>query len=269
MLTSISVLDNRTLSSFGVSIGTGLALESLFTPTAPRYDVTREIPIKVKPTDYKVHAYNVYTLLRNIVAATEEKDKSNIYRDKKLSEVLIEEVNLIKALYEGLDIEVVFYTEDYEKIYKKLNYAKDVKPTRAYDEYVLLSKVYKGKDRLPITIKKALVFTSFASDIMDKSSNYSLLESHTGRVKDKSTLYSKYHPIGKRDMSVFPVNGLLLYLLGDKYISRPYKISLRVELYNIAVEKHWNYRTTIDKIKRDTYHVNALVAAINDYKGKL
>lgn len=249
-----SNIDDRTVSSFGVSIGTGLALESLFTPTTSRYDETREVPVKIKPTDYKVHAYNIYTILRNIVAATQSKDKISVYKDSRLKEVLIEEVSLIKALYENLDVEVVFYTEDYKKVYKDMNLGKEANPTRAYEEYVVMSGIYHSLDRLPNTIKKTLVFTSYVSDIMVKGSNYTMLESHTGKVKDMSTLNSKYHPIGKRDLSVFPINKLLLYLLGDKYIVRPSKLSIRIKLHAIAVDKHWNYKTTMDKIRHDTRH---------------
>jgi len=265
MLSLTSTLDNRTLSSFGVSIGTGLALESLFTPTTPRYDETREIPVNVKPTDYKIHAYNVYTILRNIVAATGEKDKYVVYKDKHLKDMLTDEVNIIKSLYEGIDVEVVFYTEDYKKVFKRMNAGKDVKVTRAYEEYVTMSGIYQSLDKLPSSTKKILVFTSYASDIMVKGSNYSLLESHTGKVKDMSTLNSKYHPIGKRDMSVFPVNKLLLYLLGDKYIVRPSKLSVRMKLHEIAIEKHWNYKTTESKVKYDTRYEKVISDAIYKY----
>lgn len=262
-----NIIDDRTTTSFGLSIGTGLALESLFTPTKPRYDENREIPINVKPDDYNVHAYNVYTILRNIVAAVQTKDKTSLYRDKYLKDVLIDEVSIIKYLYENLNIKPIFYVEDYKKIYKTYNNGKDVKPTRAYDEYVIMSGIYHSLDKLPVTTKKTLVFTSYSSDVISKGSNYFMLESHTGKVKDMSTMYTKYHPIGKRDMSVFPINSLLLYLLGDKYIVRPSKISIRVKLYNIAVEKHWNYKTTKAKIIYDTVNDYDVVKAIKEFKG--
>lgn len=261
-----NAISDRTVSSFGVSIGTGIALESVFDPTTSRYDENREVPIKIKPTDYKVHAYNVYTLMRNIAAATQHKNKLEVYKDSYAKEALVEEVSIIKALYDGIDVEVVFYTEDYTKLYKKYNVGKDVKPTKSYEEYLVMSSTYKSLDKLPVSNKKTLVLTNYISDIVGVGSNYTMLESHTGKVKDMSTINTKYHPIGKRDMSVFPVNKLVLYLLGDKTIVRPAKISVRVALYDIAIDRHWTYRTTVDKIRHDTANDPDIVSLLNEYR---
>ena len=47
-----TILQDRTTTSFGISIGTGLLLESLFDPTTDRYDTERPIPPRVDLTKY-------------------------------------------------------------------------------------------------------------------------------------------------------------------------------------------------------------------------
>ena len=67
----------RTLSNFdNVSIGTGLAFETLFKPDNGYYDPEREVP-KLKES-YRVIWLNGYTILRGIISSistTEEKNK--------------------------------------------------------------------------------------------------------------------------------------------------------------------------------------------------
>ena len=48
-------LQTRTLSSFPLSIGTGLMLESIFKPTIDRYDNERKIPQGIGIDTYNTH----------------------------------------------------------------------------------------------------------------------------------------------------------------------------------------------------------------------
>ena len=48
----------RTVTSFGLSIGTGLMLESALEPTEARHDDKREIPVVINLNDYTKHYYN-------------------------------------------------------------------------------------------------------------------------------------------------------------------------------------------------------------------
>jgi len=248
-----SIFDNREITSFGVSVGTGLALESVFTPTTPRYDEKREIPVTIQPNDYKVHAYNVYTIIRNIVAATREKDKLAIIGRKDLKDVVIEEIETIKQLYSDYnDIELIFYTDDYKKQYKRYNHGKDVKTTKTFEELLAMSSVITTLDKLPVTKEKTLVMTSYLVDLVECKDNYYLLESNTGKLKNRSELSNKYYPVGKnKTLSVFPVNKYLLFLLGDKTVVRPVNMKLRKDIYQMAINRRWTVRTSDAKIRTD------------------
>ena len=73
------ILQNRTTTSFGVSIGTGLLLESMFDPIVDRYDPDRPIPPRVEMKKYPYWLINVYTLIRNILTSlTEKVDETSI-----------------------------------------------------------------------------------------------------------------------------------------------------------------------------------------------
>ena len=72
----------RTLSNFdNVSIGTGLAFETLFKPDNGYYDPEREIP-KLKES-YRVIWLNGYTILRGIISSISTTEDKNKFLDKK------------------------------------------------------------------------------------------------------------------------------------------------------------------------------------------
>ena len=65
-------LYTRTISAFPISVGTSLALESLFAPRLETIDPERKFE-RVDVTKYSEVWINLSTLFRNIVGAVEKK----------------------------------------------------------------------------------------------------------------------------------------------------------------------------------------------------
>jgi len=258
------MLENRDMTSFGISIGTGLALETLFNPTTERYDNTRSVD-KVDGNKFSVHYYNVYTLARNMLTSlTSVKDKDKIIKNRDFVNTLKDEILIISSLYTGLDsIFVLYIPSDIKKKHQAFNVDKDKTLTKSYLEYSSLErsitelkiKLATDKinivDKLPDVNTDFLLFDHFLVDFMVLNNHAWLLESHTGKVKPYSKLSNKYHPIGPRDLSHLPMSQLLLYILGDKTLVVPLSISLRIELYNLSIECNWTPKTTRAKMLMD------------------
>jgi len=102
---------------------------------------------------------------------------------------------------------------------------------------------------------KTLITTSFLLDnqiygICD------LLESHTGVLKSKYKWNTKYHPVGKQDLSHLPYNKYIHKILGDKTYVIPTKLSERTALLELSAK--WNIRTTDTRVKEALIKDNEL-----------
>lgn len=268
--------EDRTIS-FGVSIGTGLSLETVFDPPDDvRYDKDREIPMVIKPDDYKYHIYNIYTIARNILSACVIKDKFQLINNKFFLPTVLEEIENINMLYEDFKAKPILFMPDYTSLFKKFNKDKENATTNAVIDYDTMRKIFKNikpsmdfitTTSLVATNEKVLLLSNYTIDLLNykRVPKLDLLESHTGKIKTKAYFNSKYHPIGKRDMSIIPFTEKLLYLLGDKTIVKPGKLKLRIDLYKIAEEKNWNNKTTLDKIMYGIKDNPDLMAAIQKF----
>jgi len=243
-----NLIKDRTVTSVGVSIGTGLALETLF--DIKPYDENREAPPKVKPGDYEIHMYNIYTLYRNVISSIKDRDVEHLIASAKVKEQLVNDMYNIIELYKAVDVKLVFYLPDYKKLYKQYNRGKDSAVYPKYVEYTYMEHHLRGASlpgditkisssgRFPSTIKSILVLTSYTLDlVINTRDNMYLLESHTGKVKSKGDMGTKYHPIGKRDLSTLPVNKRILYELGDKTIVKPTPITNRRAAYEVIMTR--------------------------------
>lgn len=276
--------DKRTKSSFDVSIGTGLMLESLFKPTHERYDNAREVPKNISVDGYKYHFYNMMTLVRNIIGSLPaELPHEVILKNKMLQEVIAEEINSIDNLYTGTKCKAVFYLMDYDKLVEGFNknknreYTKSV--TRNLDIFNYLKKLDLAKDTLVSkdfvrtgmslpdldSKEKALVTTSFSAEFINKK-NFELMESHTGVLVTDKDFYKFYQPIGSRDMSIFPFNQILLYLIGDKNMSCIISPFLRARIHDCALEHKWTHRTGEDMVRYSIRNDKEIAQFLNMYK---
>lgn len=255
-------IDNRTVTPIGLSVGTGIALESLFDIDV--FDSSRKGPDRVDPTNFETHIFNIYTLFRNVVNSVSYKDKELVITTKLAHNQLLNDMYLLIELYKDTGIDLVFYLPNYSSVYAKFNKNK---PAGVYKPYNLHSyivdnlkrlkfpgNVYNGTENglLPPHRGKVLIMTHFTMDLLSVTGipGLHLLESHTGKIKSPIEWGSKYHPIGKRDLSIMPMNKKLLYILGDKTIVKPLDLLSRRTLHESAIEKKWTPLTGTISIEK-------------------
>lgn len=264
-------LATRATSSFPISIGTALAFETLFDPRYNRYDARRDIPPRVDLHRYNNCYINIDTLVRNICQSVPSQvmlkaDKSELF------DTLMQEIEVIFSLFaqEGRGIiQPVFYDASYEKINKHTPHSscKLRVPTSEGQKYVAgmvkyctdrLRKEWKDLRIYDIDIRppertNSLILTHVPHDLISHKnfSRLDLLESHTGKLKQRAEWGSKYQPIGEQRLDHLPFHRKLLWVFGDKHQIMPMALSLRKLIYKIAEDRHWTPFTTLDKVNMD------------------
>lgn len=166
-MSASDILPHRTVSNFpNISIGTGLALETLIKPDAGYYDPDRTIPEKKE--NYKTIWLNGYTLLRNIVSSISTTDeKHKFLMDSKNVEYLI-----ITFLEELKAIEDLLKENKYVPILFIPNYKKN-KNLHKLDRNIL-----EAKDTDSLS-GKTVILISKAIDYLKASKTYDNLLSDT------------------------------------------------------------------------------------------
>ena len=109
----MSVLTNRTMSSFPLSIGTALAMETFFNNRILPYDPERQIPDRVDVSLYSTIYINVGTLLRNLMGALPPEAVVTVDVTSVI-DTLYTEIEVIESLFsvEGGDLcKQVFYPQ--------------------------------------------------------------------------------------------------------------------------------------------------------------
>lgn len=275
----MNVFEDRTFSSFPLSIPTGLALESLFEPTIDRYDNDKVIN-KLDINNYKYYYFNIYTLIRNIINSTIISKKEDLIYSKYLYNVILDEIEIIESLFTNeMKCKIVWYMPDYSNIIKIYNSSEfKIKENYKYQAEILkIHSLYKRllknsikiyeEHRLPKTTESCLITTHLYIDLCNvKSINkLTVLESHTGNSKTLKDFNTKYHPIGKKSLDPFPFIEELLFLLGDNTLVRPIGLTHRNMLYQTALDNNWNYRTTKDKIVYDLKK-STLIDLVKNFK---
>lgn len=262
------MLSGRAVSGFALSIGTGLAFESIFNPTQPVYDQARKSPPKVNLKNYTHLWVNVGTLYRNMVGACKSSDVPGI-SDSEFKDALALEMETIESLCKnegnGL-ITPVFYFCTYESIYRnpghksivlrsantekaKVYIAKLMSAIKMLDKEHLVKIL--DSDLKPSFNQKALILTNVAWDLVSSKhfNRLDLIESHTGVLKNKTAWNTKYHKY--KDLSNLPFNSKLLKIFGDSEIFTPMLTSLRDLVLGVAVKGKWTVLTTKDKMMLD------------------
>lgn len=272
------IFKQKTTSSFPIAIGSGLALESMFDAVIDRYDDDREIPNKVDLKEYKYHVWNIYTIIRNLLYSVEEKDKLGLLAKKEFPTALNEELDSLVNLYNNYDITVAIFIPKYKKVMEAMNAGKVTEYTKPMVETVAIMNFLEtytpeglintitGSHMLPTLEGKVLLTTHQTVDLLNMHNKITLLESNTGKLKNKHEWYTKYHPIGKRELDMIPMVEEILYLLGDHCMTMPVSLTTRLELYQLAIDKHWTNRTTREKIVTDIRSNTGLYSAIEAHK---
>lgn len=272
------IFKEKETSSFPVAIGTGLALESMFDPVIDPYDPDREIPNKVELKDYKYHIWNIYTIIRNLLHSVDEKDKISLITDKNFTKELNQEIDTLVNLYNNTDLTVVIFIPDYDKVMDSFNKHKVSEFTKPMVELLAVRDYLKnytpdglintitGGFNIPRMEGNILLTTHLTVDLLNQHNKITLLESNTGKVKSKYEWYTKYHPIGKRDLDTIPMVEEVLYILGDHNMVIPAPLTTRLELYQVAIDRRWTSKTTREKIVADLRSVGSLYPYVEKHK---
>lgn len=244
----------ETGNNYGITIGTELALDTLFTRGAPN---------KAK---HAVHIYNgiyinLHTLTRNVISQFNAKALEKIHADE-IMRVVLKDITLINKLTED-KITVTYYGTSLTGFASSvflpfLREPKTVKQKKlAYTISTVVTALVK-KYRYPrvngmlhTTHGENLVLTNFLMDLLSNPAN-ELLESHTGKVKGKKLWYTKLHKIPHADMSTLPpLNRMLLFTGTSDIFSPSAHMRFREKLIDIATRKGWNSATSNDRVLFD------------------
>lgn len=269
----VGPLAERTVSGFAVSIGTSLALETLFDPRQPVYDPERKIPPRVNLNNYTQCWINLATLFRNIVGSVDRVTYLNV-TPIDIFHALNTEIEVIRSLFQiegGNVCEPVFYYCDYKTVYtkpkhqavqlrhdkteiQKHNAAKLLRTMQMFfkehkDEgyYLLDSEI------IPPKHNAALILSHVPYDLLSHKHfrRLDLLESHTGILKSRVDWYTKFYKLPDVDLSTIPFHKEFLMIFGDNVMFSPMDIRFRRLIVEISKNRHWTSHTTREKIKLD------------------
>ena len=256
----LNVLDSRTVSGFPISVGTSLALESVFEPVQETIDPSRVVPQKINITDYNEVWINVGTLFRNIYNSI-DKAGSNFVTHHDYADTVEQEMNFINDLIKQNSnhlVNSVFYICNYNDLTKRFKLgtlrlpktALQLKYSSLYKKTleVILKRSSTGKYREVIEFeskfscqgKEVLLVTHFPVDLLNhiKFKDLHLLESHTGVLKKKPEWHTKYY--NGRDLNMLPLNGILLTVFGDDHHFSPQPLKMKNALLDLAAKRKWN-----------------------------
>lgn len=222
----IDAIHFRTKGEFPLSIGTSIAIECLLGVNKERTDKSRATP---PFNDYQHICINIATISRNIISAIKT-DQLDSINERKIKDVIIAEINIIKMLLEeycGNRISYSFYYNNYKKLNRVLRggrFKKDYTNKQLY-QYLLEKRSCETistsdvpeliKTDLDIFIgkRRTIMLTHQPVDLLlFKNGVVELLESHTGRIK-KSNEFNTKLKYGGDDV---PFNKVTLQIFGDK-----------------------------------------------------
>lgn len=264
---STSAIAQRTMSDFPISIGTGLALSSLLTPTTAPYDPAREVPQKLSVLDYQEVWVNLRTLHRNLMGALPS-GKEHAVMPQDLSDTLSFEVDLIDQLVREESkgrTRCVFYTSNYAGMaqahpYGQLRRSTTVKQMEAdslmeqvltdFFKHRVKSDLFEHFERMlePKRRTRTLILTHYAYDLLShrKFESLDLLESHTGVKKSFPDWHTKLSN-GKELVNI-PFNSFTIQLFGDSQTFSPYPIKARQAIKELAERFKWTSVSTDERI---------------------
>jgi len=208
------------------------------------------------------------------------KDKDVLYTNKHLWETVIEECDIIAGLYDSTKCRPKLWVPNYDKVIEAYNQGRDASNMRNIMDYEFIKNAINKKNmpiyleniigdhKLPKEDKPCLITSSSVVDLFNV--NYipklALIESHTGKLKNKTEWYTKYHKIGKQPMNMFPFHEELLFLLGDNHMRKLQPLPIRYELLAIAKSKNWTPRTTLEKVRSNIWTSSEITGVLKGFK---
>lgn len=243
-------MESRTMSGFPVSIGTGLALETILNPITEVLDEGRIPPDRPDLSVYTDYVFNMSTLLRNLLSSVPFKDLQMVPK-ATVCDTFLGEVEFLTNFFRMQGMNIRFYVHTYD-------YVKKTYPTKlrlaASDQQKYLQELVEyclnqvkrqddvehfNKDVRYEVDTSALIVTHVPWDLLsyDKFRRLDLLESHTGLVKTRKDWNTKYFKVPDKDMSFLPFMEYLLTVFGDHVMFKPEPLKDRLELYESMLKK--------------------------------
>ena len=256
----ISPLEARTKGLYPVSIGTSIALEALL-GTSKDHPHPKDIPPYWR--SYNCLCINVRTLFRNIISSVSTSLLSLVNYteiETKLMNEMVVIKNIIATHTDG-QLLVGFYLNSYSKIKRMFKQGEPTIVRTVKQKHVqqlemnVLNKLAnnplinsenisleKTDERILTGMGKNIYLTHLPVDLLlAQTVNPTLLESHTGRIKNIYTLYSKL----KNANEYVPFNKFTIQLFGDTGGTfMPYNTTLAKELRSIADNSGMSAATT-------------------------
>lgn len=266
----------RELGNLPLSIGTSMAIE-LFTDRKDPDNPNKFLKKHPPPEQVWI---NIRTLFRNLYNAIDPDLRRKVLADHFVP-TLLNELEQIKSLVNEQTLgrtEVVFYhcsykdlnsrfpkavhkqlSTDLQKIYfaTEENACKDL--LKEYGElYGIRSYISKIRGDL----RKVWLLTHIPVDLLSTESfaKVTLLESHTGKLKEKLDWNSKL--TGGDKTSHLPFNTFTMQVFGDGgLLFSPMPLKIKREVLEISQKYNWTPATTMEKIR---YGINQM----NDHFGR-
>ena len=264
-----NLFHDRVTSGFALSISTGLAMETLFTPREAVYDPDRVAPVRVSVTKYSYLYINIQTLIRNLLQAL-PRERLDAISPPMLVEVLAQEMEIIQDLLriEGQGVcQARFFSTDYSRLFNGYDHFKpriDKTPLQKRLRWVsdqakgmLLAEdqsILRVRDHFDIVAPyNVLMLTHLPLDLLSYPifRSLELLESHTGKIKDRLEFNSKYHHFDDAGFERLPFNRPLLYIFGDSSMIVPTGLKIRRSVLELAKTHRWTPITSVQRVKMD------------------
>ena len=265
-----NIFHDRTTSGFALSISTGLAMETLFTPRMEVYDPGRLSPPRISIQKYDAIWINVLTLIRNIFTSVETA-RLSFATPAMLVEIVHQEIDQIRDLLriEGNNwCQPVFYFSEYPKLFNglsdifRLRMDKTTLQKQTRFIYEQTKMIVSREDPNILLFndqkslgdgKKALLFSHITVDLLSHPgfASLDLLESHTGKIKSELDWNTKYHKLDDPAFERLPFNRQLLFIFGDTATIAPVSISIRREILELAKKQKWTPMTSPTRVSLD------------------
>lgn len=249
------VIASRTVGQYPLSVATSLAIESA-------NGIHPEIVVDSPPIRRFDELWvNLRTLYRNFVGAL-PKERARVVPSEESAHALMQEMEQIAQL---VRCPVVFYVSNYKDIDVRYPHAtirmdstdnQRLYTSMQHETLEVLLKLNPPQKVLGFELKihpekpqtKALLLTHYPYDLLSSRSfgDLVLLESHTGRIKERAEWYTKYYQ-GK-DLPPLPFREDLIQVFGDAEHFRPMDLKLRHALLEIAKQYNWTAITTYSKL---------------------
>lgn len=248
----------RVTGQFPLSIATSLGLEG-------SVGIHPDRPAGKKLlTDFNGHWVNVKTLFRNYYEAIGKENIATVGL-VDLIDSFRQEIETYRELSEeqgGNKFKTVFYCPDYAGLPTRFPHAILRTDTTEFQVMYtksmtsVLSQVIKSDKELiklyPLKIddsvrEKVLMLTHLPYDLTTKAfDELSLLESHTGAIKDRSLWHTKLY--NGKELPMIPFNEATLSIFGDGQLFRPIGAAFRRSLVDLGKQYNWSFATSKDKI---------------------